>query len=224
LTELKTNFEWTEQCQSAFEKCKGILASDLVLMLYNPDLPIVVSADASPVGVGATLSHQVTIDGKIVERPVAYASCSLTTRQQKYSQLDREALGIIFAVTHFHKYIFGRKFTFVTDNNPIRYILSPDKPLPVYTRDGLQRYAVILQAYQFNLVHRKSECLAPADALSRLPCEAEIHEVYNDEVFEELPVSVDDVASETDKDPLLSKVLEYTRLSWPYNERNTVIE
>jgi len=88
LTELKTNFEWTEQCQSAFEKCKAILASDLVLMLYNPDLPIVVSADASPVGVGATLSHQVTVDGKIVERPVAYASCSLTARQQKYSQLS----------------------------------------------------------------------------------------------------------------------------------------
>jgi len=79
---------------------------------------------------------------------------------------------------------------------------------------------VILQAYQFNLVHRKSECLHPADALSRLHCEAEIHDVYNDEVFEELPVSVDDVASETAKDPLLSKVLEYTRLSWPYKIEN----
>jgi len=61
-------------------------------MLYNPNLPILVSTDASPVGLGAVLSHQITVNGELVERPVAYASCALIESQQRYSQLDREAL------------------------------------------------------------------------------------------------------------------------------------
>ena len=160
-------------------------------MLYNPNLPIVVSSDASPVGLGAVLSHQITVNGDLVERPVAYASCALNERQQRYFHLDREALGLIFAVTHFHNFLIGRKFTLVTDNSPIRHIFSPAKDIPIYTRDRLQRYACILQTYHYVLVHRKSEEVAPADALSRLTCEAKIHEIYCDEVFEELPVSED---------------------------------
>ena len=144
---------------------------------------------------------------------MAYASCALNERQQRYFHLDREALGLIFAVTHFHKFLIGRKFTLVTDNSPIRHIFSPAKDIPIYTRDRLQRYACILQTCHYVLVHRKSEEVAPADALSRLTCEAKIHEIYCDEVFEELPVS-EDVAAETKKDPLLNKVMKYVHIGW----------
>ena len=91
LTEQLFDFHWTESCQEAFDKCKEILASETVLMHYDPRLPKVVSSDASPVGLGATLSHVVTFNDKTVERPVCYASCSLNERQQRYFQLDREA-------------------------------------------------------------------------------------------------------------------------------------
>jgi len=67
LTQENDNFTWNESCQQSFETCKQILVSDRVLMLYNSSLPIVVSTDASPVGLGAVLSHQITVNGDLVE-------------------------------------------------------------------------------------------------------------------------------------------------------------
>ncbi|KAI5750744.1 hypothetical protein M8J77_000948 [Diaphorina citri] len=90
---------WSSNCESAFLKLKSELCSDRVLMPFNPSLPVSLTTDASPYGVGAVLSH--TVNG--IEKPIAYASRSLTTSEQNYSQLDREALAIIFGVTHFYK-------------------------------------------------------------------------------------------------------------------------
>jgi len=96
----------------------------------------------------------------------------------------------------------------------------PDKPMSLYSRHRLQRYASILQACQFDLIHTKSECLAPADAPSRLSCEAQIHEMYCDNLFEWHAVSEEDIAAETTKDELLSKIEEYIQISWPAKLEN----
>lgn len=81
-------------------------------------LPVQLTCDASPTGVAGVLSH--VIDGS--ERAIAFASRSLTPAEQNYSQLDREALAIVFAVQHFHEYLFGRPFKMVTDNQPLSRI------------------------------------------------------------------------------------------------------
>jgi len=79
------------------------MTSDRILIPYDPDLPIILSCDASPTGIAAIMNH--IIDEQ--ERPIAYASRSLTTAECNYSQLDREALAIIFDVNHFFNYLFG---------------------------------------------------------------------------------------------------------------------
>jgi len=107
------------------------------------------------VGLGCVLNHIVVQEGKRVERPVLFASCSLTPRQQRYSQLDREAMAIIFAVTKLRKYLWGQKFTLVTDNAPISHIFSPEKSLPVVAHHRLQHWAALLSAFDYKLVHRK---------------------------------------------------------------------
>ena len=71
---------------------------------------------ASPIGIAAILSH--VVEGK--DRPIPYASRSLTDSERNYSQLDREALAIIFGVSHFHKFLLGRHFCLVTDNEPLK--------------------------------------------------------------------------------------------------------
>ncbi|XP_058828745.1 uncharacterized protein K02A2.6-like [Topomyia yanbarensis] len=106
-------FVWSSDCQQAFENFKNILSSDLLLTHYNPALEIIVSADASSIGVGSTISHKFP-DGSI--KVVQHASRALTSAEQAYSQPDREGLAIIFAVTKFHKMVFGRKFTLQTDH------------------------------------------------------------------------------------------------------------
>ena len=56
-------------------------------------------------------------DGR--ERPVAFASRTLTTSECNYSQLEKEALALIFGIKRFHRYLHGRKFTFLTDHMPL---------------------------------------------------------------------------------------------------------
>jgi len=127
-------------------------------------------------------------DGEVI-RPICYASCSLSPRQQNYAQLDREAFAIILAVTRFHKFIFGRKFTIITDNEPVKFIFSPPKGLSALTNHRLQHWAIILQMYD-ELKHCNTEQNCPADALSRLPSNVNIHEIYIKDEFDELPRAV----------------------------------
>ncbi|GBO10052.1 hypothetical protein AVEN_76900-1 [Araneus ventricosus] len=96
-------FYWNKECQQAFLKLKEVISSDRVLVPFDPELPVTLATDASPVGVAAVLLH--IIDD--VEKPVAFVSRSLTEAERNYSQLDREALAIIFRVSHFINYIYG---------------------------------------------------------------------------------------------------------------------
>lgn len=216
LTKVDVPFTWSMQCQKAFLECKSALVSNDILVLYDPSLPIVVYCDASPVGVGSVLCHSVSVNGKLVDKPVMYASCTLTPTQQNYAQIDREALAVIFSINKFHRFLWGRPFTLITDNFAVQRILGDTKGLPLRTGHRLQHWAAILQAYQYKLVHKKSEFLRAADALSRLPVSTTIEYSFHVKVLTELPITSDVVAAETAKDPVLSKVIHQTKLGWPH--------
>ena len=76
-----------------------MITSEQVLTHYDPVLPVRLACDASPTGIGAVLSHLMP-DGS--ERPVAFASRSLTKTEPKYAQIDKEALSIVWGVKRFH--------------------------------------------------------------------------------------------------------------------------
>lgn len=209
------SFLWSEECSNSFQQCKSLLASSDLLVHYDPSLPIYLFTDASPVGVGAMLAHQLSVNGKLVERPVMFASSALNETQQRYSQIDREALAIMFAIARFHKYLWGRHFVIVTDNQPLRHILNPDKGLPILAATRLQHWAAILSGYDFAIEHRKSELLCPVDALSRLPYANHIVDFSMPNTFVGVPLAVSDISFESSKDVILSKVLDITRIGWP---------
>ena len=98
-----------------------------VLVHYNPDLPVKLDCDASAYGIGAVLSH-VFSDG--VEKPIAYTSRTLSQSERGYAQIEKEALSLVYGVKKFHRFIYGRMFTLVTDHKPLTAILSPKKSLP----------------------------------------------------------------------------------------------
>ena len=112
LLKKEKDWEWTPECQKAFVKIKEVLTSDSFLTHYNPDLDIIVASDASSYGIGVCILHKMP-DGS--HKPVAHASRTLLLTKKNYSQIEKESLGIIFAVTKFHRYIHGRHFTMQTD-------------------------------------------------------------------------------------------------------------
>ena len=101
-------WRWTPECQTAFDQIKKALLSDLFLTHYDQKLDIIVTSDASSYGVGACILHKMP-DG--TKKPIAHASRTLLPAEKHYSQIEKVALGIIFAVPKFHRYLHGRFFT-----------------------------------------------------------------------------------------------------------------
>ncbi len=95
---------WGPQQSQAFQAAKNALQADSLLVHYDPARPIVLSCDASQYGIGAVLSH--VMDNE-QDRPIAYVSRMLSSAEKHYSQLEKEALAIVFAVKKFHNFIYG---------------------------------------------------------------------------------------------------------------------
>lgn len=106
--------------ENAWQTIKKMLSSTDVLCAYNPSLPLILAYDSSSFGVAAVLSHRFP-DG--TERPIAYASKSLSPAEKNYSKLDKEALSIILGIRRFYLYLYGRNFTLITNHKPLLSIL-----------------------------------------------------------------------------------------------------
>ena len=195
-----------------------MITSEKVLTHYDPTLLLRLACDASPVGIGAVLSH-VMNDG--TERPIAFASRTLTKTEQGYAQIDKEALAIIWGVKKFHVY-FHVSFTLYTDHQPLTSIFHPHKSIPVVTAARLQRYALFMAGYDYQIEYKNTKVHNNADGLSRLPPKTEERaeevvdpvNVFNMMQFEPLPITVDNVRRETQRDPVLSQVHEMVTKGW----------
>ena len=141
-------WKWSEDQERAFKQLKDKLSSAPVLMHFSEKLPLKLDTDASQYGVGAVISH-VLPSGE--ERPIAYASRTLTKSERNYAQIEKEALSIIFGIKKFHQYLYGRKFLLVTDHKPLTTLLGPKSGIPTLAAARLQRWALLLAAYQYDI-------------------------------------------------------------------------
>ncbi len=157
---------WSDACAVAFNEAKKLLVAAPVLAHYDPSLPMKMAGDASAYGIGAVISH-VYPDGS--ERPIAYASRTLSAAERNYAQIEKEALSLVFGVRKFHQYLYGRQFVLVTDHKPLTSILGPKKGIPPLAAARLQRWAVLLSAYSYTVEFKTTQQHANADSLSRLP-------------------------------------------------------
>ena len=116
--------------------------------------------------------------------------------------------------------MYGKKFSLITDHQPLTRIFGPKSGIPALAAARMQRWAVLLSAYDYDIQYRSSLNNANADLLSRLPyghpssSDPEEHFVCAS-VVDEMPITADEIADATSKDPTLAKVLEYTLSGWP---------
>ena len=149
----------------AFHRVKQLLTSASLLVHYSDRYKLLLTADASPYGVGAVLSHRMPDS---TEKPIAYASRSLSPAERRYSQLNKEALAIIFVVTKFRQYLLCHHFVILSNHKPLSYLFASDKPIPPMASARIQRWSFLLSAYDYSICHRPSKAHANADTLSHL--------------------------------------------------------
>ncbi|XP_057674326.1 uncharacterized protein K02A2.6-like [Corythoichthys intestinalis] len=209
---------WAQEQQKAFDKSKDLLQSCEVLVHYDGGKPLVLACDASPYGVGAVLSHKME-DGS--ERPIGFVSRTLTPAEQNYSQLDKEGLGVIFGIKKFRKYLYGRHFTVITDHKPLISLFSEMRAIPQMASPRLQRWAITLGGYDYNIIYKAGKDHANADAFSRLALGVKESKNEDEErvlMFEDLEgaaVNAKQIKRWTDKDPVLARVREFILRGWP---------
>lgn len=215
------HWSWDKQREAAFKQVKRLLVGTDVLVHFDLSQQSVVTCDASSYGLGAVLAQR-TPDGS--ERVVAYASRSLTSHELHYSQINKEALAIVFAVSKFHQYLYGRKFTLRTDHKPLVSIFGPNSGVPITAASRLQRWAIVLSAYDFDIEYVSTD-KNTADALSRLI------KSHKDEAVEEagqipeqtylhfaadaLLLDYNKLRASTASDAILSRVFSYIEDGWP---------
>ncbi|GFV09424.1 uncharacterized protein K02A2.6 [Trichonephila clavipes] len=155
--------------------------------------------------------------------------------REKYSQIDKEALSIVWAVRKFYLYLKGRRFTLITDHKPLIAIFGSKRGLPVLAATRLLHYALILQSFEFDIIFRKTIEHGNADFLSRLPKTSEELEVKDDitifqmSQIEALPVTSKELRQETSKDIELGPLLRALRearsfVYWKKNIDNDIEE
>jgi len=108
LTEKQTTFEWTPQCQVAFDHLKRCLTSAPILALPDWSKPFVVDTDASDTGIGAVLSQ---VDENGVEHVICYASRLFSKAERNYCVTRKELLAVVTFLEHFKQYLLGHSFT-----------------------------------------------------------------------------------------------------------------
>ena len=209
-------FQWGSAQKKAFKKAKELLSSDTLLVHYNSDWPVLLQCDASPYGLGSVISH-VLPDGS--ERPIAFASRSLSPAEKNYAQYEREALAIIFGLTKFHKYLHGRSFTIVTDHKPLLQLFG-EKPVSPMASARITRWQMLLGAHQYEIRYKPGKEHCNADGLSRLPLksqetEEEVSFIHLLSELDSSPITAQEIKSSLKKDLTLSRVREYLRSGWP---------
>ena len=236
LNRLRTSGEWKfgPEEKESFDQLKRNLASDRVLTFYDPDKPLRLDCDASPCGIGAVLSHTDAING---DRPVEFISRTLTPAERNYSQIEKEALAIVWSIKRFHKYLFARKFELYVDHKPLEFILNPSKQIPEMGTSRIIRWALTLSHYDYTIKFRPTGKHGNADFCSRFPLpatsedlqtldgetESETVTVFATYMDQDKPLLNSSLISKhSAKDPVISKVMYCIKEGW--NELTQVPE
>ena len=224
LLQKNVEWNWSKICAAAFSSIKKTLTSPIALTHYDPAVPLVMAADASNIGVGAVIYHRYT-DG--TEKVIAHASKTLTPTERNYAQIEKEALALIYGVQKFDQFLRGRTFTLLTDHKPLLTIFGSKKGIPTTSANRLQRWALRLMGYSYNIEYRSTNDFGQADGLSRLPIgpdeafdnedtgESRVVSIIQEESQKELPLRAVQIAQETRRDSILHQVYTYVLSGWP---------
>ncbi|GBG67729.1 hypothetical protein CBR_g856 [Chara braunii] len=151
---------WTPECDQAFSKLKAALISTPFLIRPDPEKPFVLITDWQPEAISAILAP---VGPSGLESVVEYASKSVPACKRNYAAPMGEWYAALWGISHFRAYLYGQKFTLITDHEPL---LALKKSKDYSGMIG--RWATVLQSMDFDIRHWKHERHGNADELTRL--------------------------------------------------------
>ena len=213
LLEKEVVWHWNKEQQQSFKTLKHMVTKSPVLGYYNPNKPVTLTVDASANGLGAVLLQE--------NKPIAYASRALTVAQQKYAQIEKELLAIVYACQKFHQYVYGRTVHMESDHKPLERILAQNLH---QAPPRLQKMMMSLQRYDLKVIYKPGNEMQLADTLSRhyLPETKETLvedlEVSDVCLTAYLPISQEkylELQQATAADPVLQSLTDTVLEGWP---------
>ena len=161
LTELlqkESIFNWTRECQAAFDTLKQQISQQPTLILPRDEAPFVVHTDASGFAVGAGLMQD---HGKGLQ-PIAFISKKLLPAETRYATHEQELLAIVIALKSWRHFLYGRRFIIQTDHHSLVHFMK--QPNMSHRQ---ARWSELLQQYDFEIQYTPGPSNVVADALSR---------------------------------------------------------
>ena len=213
---------WEEPQRKAFAEVKQALVTSPVLSLFDQNRETVVSADASSYGIGAVLLQRQP-EGEL--KPISYISRSLTPTEQRYAQIEKEALAFTWACERLSDYLLGLEFHIHTDHKPLVPLFGEKNldELPI----RVQRFRLRMMRYKFSISHVPGKSLLMADALSRAPCSDVRREdtlleqattAYACQVLQSLPATerqLERIRIHQEEDEECRQAAAYSKEGWP---------
>ena len=233
-----TEWRWTQTHQIAFDNIKQAISTDALLRYFDPNKPLFIEVDASGAGIGAVL-----LQGDVTEsnlkgynassgeflsfrdrlKPVAYASKSLSDAERRYSNIERELLGVVFAILHFNHYTFANRTFIISDHKPLLPLFSGKSLVSCSPRTARLLLKIVDRDIRF--FYQKGSSMCISDALSRLPdhnaadgnktevkgLNITVHDISPDIK----PFTLQVIREETAKCPTMQFLVDHIQKGWP---------
>ena len=221
---------WGPDQQESFDGIKVALTKAPILSFFQLDKNTRVAADTSLTGIGAVMEQEVE-HGKW--KPVQFASRSLSETEKRYSNIEREALGVTWACERMREFLIGRPFIIQTDHKPLLTLFGK-KALNELT-PRIQRFRMRLATFNYSMQHVAGKRFFTPDTLSRAPLKDTNHEedILLNEDREEGCINhgrvgqvedpmITEIMKEQNRDEVLREVKEVVHRGWPATGKNNL--
>lgn len=210
---LKKNvvYQWFPNHSKVVDDLKRIISDAPILQNFDPTKTLVIEADSSKYGVGCVLLQD--------DKPIFYASKSLTDTEVNYSQTEKEFLAILYACKRFHYFVYGLENVIVhTDHKPLVSIMQ--KELSKIHSVRLQRMKIKLFPYKLELKYVPGKQMHISDFLSRNFLRNDTNETIEslNEMVHSVNISYnrkDEIREKTEEDSDFKRIIDYCQKGWP---------
>lgn len=209
---------WCQNSEKAFTDLKEALVNHQNLVWFDPNKKCVIQTDSSNEGLGCVLLQD--------DKPVAFSSRRLKPSEKRYSVIEKEFLGILFALQRFRRLILFAHCDVFTDHKPILGLIKKNlDSLPI----RIQKWLMHIQSFDITLHHVPGKKNSVADALSRNPSN-KVHSTAEEDadyavcyILSSAPIDIHDVVHATKDSEILQAVVKAINANWMTVESRSLL-